>query len=160
VTPDEPVLLNIFVYGTLKRGQRNHERFCRRALATREATVRGWLYELPYGYPALVVPEEEVWVTGTRDYLSDAQEQHRATPRSEASSLRPTVYGEVLTFDDTAERLPLIDGLEGFRPGEESLYERVLVPATLLNTSTVVMVWTYAVESAVGLYLPAGRWPP
>jgi hypothetical protein len=29
-----------------------------------------------------------------------------------------------------------------------------------LGMSTIVMVWTYAVESAVGLYLPAGRWPP
>jgi gamma-glutamylcyclotransferase (GGCT)/AIG2-like uncharacterized protein YtfP len=160
VTFGEPTRLDVFVYGTLKWGQRNHARFCEGALAVREAAVRGWLYDLPFDFPALVVPEEEVWATGTKDYLSDAEKQHRATPGSEATSLRPTVHGEILTFDDPAERLPSIDGLEGFRPGEESFYRRVLVPATLVDTSTVVMAWTYAVESAGGIYLPAGRWPP
>jgi gamma-glutamylcyclotransferase (GGCT)/AIG2-like uncharacterized protein YtfP len=160
VTFAEPALLDVFVYGTLKRGQRNHEDFCRGALAVREATVRGWLYDLPFGFPALIVPEVEVWNTGTKDYLSDSETQHRANPESEASSLHPTVHGELVTFDDPAERLPSIDGLEGFRPGEDSFYRRVLVPATLVDTSTVVMAWTYAVESAGGVYLPAGRWPP
>jgi gamma-glutamylcyclotransferase (GGCT)/AIG2-like uncharacterized protein YtfP len=65
VTFEKPVLFDIFVYGTLKRGQRNHERFCRGALAAREASVRGRLYDLPYGYPALVVPKGDVQATGT-----------------------------------------------------------------------------------------------
>jgi gamma-glutamylcyclotransferase (GGCT)/AIG2-like uncharacterized protein YtfP len=129
-------------------------------ISAREATVRGHLYDLPFGFPAAVVPEEEVRAVGTRDYLSDAGKQHRAAPGSAASSPCPKVHGELLSFDDPAERLPSIDGLEGFRPGEKSFYRRVLVPATLVDTSTVVMAWTYAVESADGVYLPAGRWPP
>lgn len=97
---------------------------------------------------------------GTRDYLSDAEKQHRKTTGSVASSPRPKVHGELLSFDDPEKRLPDLDTLEGFRPGESGFYRRVLVPATLVDTSTVVMAWTYVVESAGGVYLPAGRWPP
>ncbi|MBW1987856.1 MAG: gamma-glutamylcyclotransferase, partial [Deltaproteobacteria bacterium] len=43
----------LFVYGTLKRGCWNHERFCRGVLSVEEAVVRGRLYELPSGIPVL-----------------------------------------------------------------------------------------------------------
>jgi gamma-glutamylcyclotransferase (GGCT)/AIG2-like uncharacterized protein YtfP len=160
VTLEKPVLLDVFVYGTLKRGQRNHERFCREALAVREATVRGWLYDLPLGFPALVVPKEDVQATGTTDYLFDARSRsHAQTGSQEVSPDWDTVYGELLTFDDPEKRLPNLDALEGFRPGESGFYRRVLVPATLTEASTTVMAWTYTVDSTSGTYLPEGRWP-
>ncbi len=96
--------LNLFVYGTLKRGQSNHERFCRGLISVQEATVRGCLY-------------------------------------------------------DPEERLPILDDLEGFRPGEKSFYRRVLIPTTLLETGATVPAWAYALRSASGLYLRGGRWP-
>ncbi|MCA1848734.1 MAG: gamma-glutamylcyclotransferase, partial [Actinobacteria bacterium] len=65
----------MFFYGTLKRGHANHDLFCRGYLRVEEATVRGRLYDLPSGYPALVVPEEDVHATGTADPLEDASEQ-------------------------------------------------------------------------------------
>ena len=34
--------------------------------------MRGRLYDLPFGFPALVVPQEDVRVTGTAEYLADA----------------------------------------------------------------------------------------
>ncbi len=83
--------LNVFVYGTLKRGERNNERFCRGVLALREATVRGRLYELPYSVPALVVPEEDVLAMGTTDYSADAKTQNRARSEPQESSLGPTL---------------------------------------------------------------------
>jgi gamma-glutamylcyclotransferase (GGCT)/AIG2-like uncharacterized protein YtfP len=160
VTLEESVLLDVFVYGTLKRGQRNHERFCRGALAMRYATVRGRLYDLPFGFPALVVPNEDVQATGTRKYLSDARARSQAqTGPQEVSPDWDMVYGELLTFDDPEKRLPNLDALEGFRPGESGFYRRVLVPATLAEASTTVMAWTYAVDSTSGTYLPEGRWP-
>jgi gamma-glutamylcyclotransferase (GGCT)/AIG2-like uncharacterized protein YtfP len=160
VTFEKPALLDIFVYGTLKRGQRNHQRFCRGALAAREATVRGRLYDLPLGFPALVVPEEDVQATGTGEYLSDAKARsHAHTAPKEVSPAWDAVYGELLTFDDPEKRLPDLDALEGFRPGEEGFYRRILVPATLAQTGEAVPAWTYAVESASGVYLPGGRWP-
>ena len=49
----------MFFYGTLKRGHANHDLYCRGYLHALEATVRGRLYHLPSGYPALVVPEDD-----------------------------------------------------------------------------------------------------
>jgi gamma-glutamylcyclotransferase (GGCT)/AIG2-like uncharacterized protein YtfP len=43
----------LFVYGTLKRGQSNHARV-RSALRIVPATVRGLLFGLDEGYPALI----------------------------------------------------------------------------------------------------------
>jgi gamma-glutamylcyclotransferase (GGCT)/AIG2-like uncharacterized protein YtfP len=159
-TPTQPAQLRVFVYGTLKRGQSNHERFCRGLKAAQEATVQGRLYDLPYGFPALVVPETNIRATGTTDYLADTDTQNRTQARPQESSPGwNTVYGELLVFDDPAERLPVLDDLEGFRPGEESFYKRVLVPTTLAETEMTTLAWTYVVESASGLYLPGGRWP-
>ena len=160
MTLEEPVRLDVFVYGTLKRGQRNHERFCRGALAMREATVRGRLYAPPFGFPALVVPKEDVQTTGTGDYLFDAKARSQAQTRpQEVSPDWDMVYGELLTFDDPEKRLQDLDALEGFRPGESGLYRRVLVPATLAEAGTTVLAWTYVVDSTSGTYLPEGRWP-
>ena len=154
----EPTRLNVFVYGTLKRGERNHQRFCRGVLAVREATVRGRLYELPYGVPALVVPEGDVLATGTTDYSADAKTQNRAQSESQESSLGPTVHGELFAFDDPEERLPALDLLEGFDPADASSpYRRVLVPVE--TTGGPVLAWAYVVERSSGVYLPGGRWP-
>ena len=158
--PSEPAHLRVFVYGTLKRGQANHERFCRGLLSAREATVRGRLYDLPFGFPALVVPGEDVYATGTTDYLADAAEQHntRAKPLAPLPD-RDLVHGELLTFDDPVERLPALDSLEGFRPAENSFYRRILITAVLEKTGEGVLSWVYAIESPSGVYLPGGRWP-
>jgi gamma-glutamylcyclotransferase (GGCT)/AIG2-like uncharacterized protein YtfP len=152
--------LNLFVYGTLKRGQRNHERFCQDLDTAQEATVRGRLYELPYGFPALVVPEADVLASGTANYLADVKTQNHTQARPQGSLLGwDTIYGELFTFDDPEERLPAFDDLEGFRPGEKGLYERVLVPATLSETNTTLPAWVFTVECPSGIYLPRGCWP-
>ncbi len=98
---------------------------------------------------------------GTTHYLADAETQSRirADPQ-ESSRGCDTVHGELFSFDDPEERLPAFDDLEGFRPGEESLYERVLIPATVARTGTTVLAWAYVVDSTSGVHLPGGRWPP
>lgn len=160
MTEVEPTRLGIFVYGTLKRGQRNHDRFCRGVLTVVEATVRGRLYGLPLGFPALVVPQEDVTATGTTNYLADTEKQRNA--RFSPTTPLPgwdAVQGEVLTFHDPGERLPALDSLEDFRPGDKGFYERVLIPATLVKTGETVPAWAYAIESADSVYLPGGLWP-
>lgn len=98
--------------------------------------------------------------TGTKAYLTDVERQHHTPP---GPGTPPpgwdAVHGELLSFDDPEDRLPALDGLEGFRPGEKSFYERVLIPTTLAETGTTVLAWAYAIESASGTYLPGGRWP-
>ena len=81
--PDEPLkentrgMLRIFVYGTLKRGFWNHDRFCRGVLDIREAVVRGRLYEMQSGIPVLQVPDGDVLAHGTSDASADVATQAR-----------------------------------------------------------------------------------
>jgi gamma-glutamylcyclotransferase (GGCT)/AIG2-like uncharacterized protein YtfP len=152
-------LLTLFFYGTLKRGHANHDRFCRGYLRVEEATVRGRLYDLPLGYPALVVPEEDVRAVGTADPIHDASEQQTLEPRAERQPDGPRVSGELFTFDDPEARLPALDRLEGFDPGGPSPYRRVLIPVET-SDGAGVLAWAYVVEKSSGTYLPGGRWPP
>lgn len=162
------IMLNLFVYGTLKRGCRNHQDFCRGFVEVREASVRGRLYQGP-GYPVLEVPEGDILAQGTADPLADAATQARLSHRVQAGLRQPpegatgetcdTVYGELFTFDDPRTRLPSIDRLEGFHPGGRSLYRRVLVPASVDGLRQPA--WVYAVENLdIGRrWIASGRWP-
>ncbi len=153
----DPVL--VFVYGTLKRGERNHDAYCGRAVSVEKATVRGRLYGLPAGYPALVVPEHDVRAVGTADPTRDAAE----ASQHPAPDTRPTgtssVYGELLAFDDPQVRLPALDALEEFVPGDPSSpYRRALIPAFTENGATR-LAWAYVAKEKAGRHLPSGRWP-
>ena len=157
----KPPRLTLFVYGTLKKGHSNHDHFCRGVLDVREATARGRLYDLPFGFPALVVPKEDVRAEGTSDYPTDAWESG-PSPGLCIPKAHPgwdVIHGEILTFGDPGERLPSPDGLEGYRPEEPSLYRRILIPAVPSGAKRAVLAWAYAVGSASGVHLPGGRWP-
>ena len=152
--------LVMFFYGTLKRGERNCERFCGGALRVEEGAVRGEVYDLPFGYPALVVPGESIHAIGTGDYARDAEEQwlfgRGPVPLMEG----PRVFGEIFAFDDPKSRLPAIDGLEGFDPTDAANhYRRVLLPVET-NGCSGLLAWAYVVEESSGTRLPKGRWPP
>jgi gamma-glutamylcyclotransferase (GGCT)/AIG2-like uncharacterized protein YtfP len=152
--------LVMFFYGTLKRGERNHEHYCGGALRVEEGAVRGDLFDVHLGYPALVVPEESICAFGTGDYRSDAEE-HQRLDRGRAPLLEGSrVFGEIFAFDDPESRLPAIDLLEGFDPADtSSLYRRVLLPVET-NEGSDLLAWAYAVEQSSGSHLPGGRWPP
>ena len=154
-------MLITFFYGTLKRGGRNHERYCSGALRVEEATVRGELYDLPlFGYPALVVPEESIRAYGTGYPARDAEDQVRLSREALAPLEGPRVFGEIFFFDDAGSRLPAIDSLEGFDPADASShYRRVLLPAET-DKGSVLLAWAYAVKKSSGVYLPGGVWPP
>ena len=67
----------------LKKGFRNHDRFCGNAISIEPATVNGKLYDTGWGFPAM--------------QLSD--------------DLDDIVHGEIVTLPEAA--LPAIDRLEG-----------------------------------------------
>ena len=154
-------LLKLFVYGTLKRGFWNHDRFCRGVLTVDDAVVvHGRLFETSSGIPVLLVPEEDILAVGTTDPLADmARQAHFAArmhdpeptpdwlPRKGTGAPWGPVYGELLTFNDPETRLPAIDRLEGFHPAGLCLYRRVLVP-----------VRTNGVELPAWLYVVGDRW--
>ena len=168
IIPGTIRMLKLFVYGTLKRGYRNHDTYCQGALEIREAQVCGRLYDGP-GFPVLEVPDEDVLACGTADALADAATQRRLSERAGkdpgptrkdgATPGWDTVYGEMFTFDDPETRLPAIDRLEGFRPAGSSLYRRVLVPAVVGSVRD--LAWVYTLE-AMGIKhrrIPSGLWP-
>ena len=77
---NEGLEFRMFVYGTLKRGFDNHRRFCEGVLSVEEGWLRGRLYQLPAGYPALVIPERDVLADGTADPLHDAAMDEHVLP--------------------------------------------------------------------------------
>ena len=150
-------MLRLFVYGTLKRGFWNHDRFCQGVLTVEDAVVRGRLFETSSGIPVLEVPEEDILAVGTTNPLADVATQAHVTARMSNSEPTPdrlpnkgtgapwgSVYGELLAFDDPESRLPAIDRLEGFHPGGPCLYRRVLVPVRVNGGE--FPAWLYVVE--------------
>ncbi|GHG52863.1 gamma-glutamylcyclotransferase family protein [Streptomyces griseocarneus] len=130
--------LPVFVYGTLRPGRRNHDRFLRgRTVAEVPATLRGAvLYEGP-GYPyAVAAPAGEV--------------------RGELITVAPEAYDEVLAA---------LDELEGHRPGDpRNLYERVVCEVAVEGGGTV-RGWVYVAAErwarrlrAEGRTVPGGDW--
>lgn len=150
---------DMFFYGTLKRGQRNHS-YCHGALTVRYATVQGSLYDLPAGYPALVVYDQDILAVGTADHLRDAgQSSRRSHPPERPPLEQPVVFGELYTFNDAEERLPALDRLEGFVPQDPSSpYRRVLIPART-DDGHATLAWSYVAKRPAGRHLPDGRWP-
>ncbi len=141
---------SVFVYGTLKRGFANHDRFCRDAIDIQPATVWGRLYDLG-AYPALEVPEEFILAHGTSDPLADAATQARHAAHMPASALTPPppgdwdlIHSELITFLDPTRNLPPLDYLEGFRPDSSSLYRRVLIHTVLVTRPC--FCWCYVVD--------------
>lgn len=141
---DRPeALLRLFVYGTLRRGYQNHQRFCSQTLSIEPAVVWGRLYHLQAGFPALEVSEASILAWGTDNPLADA---HRQQEMDRPIFVRPSgdwdlINGEIITFSNPQTDIPPIDQLEGFGPNRQSMYQRVMVAARCCNASTAV--WIY-----------------
>jgi len=138
--------LRIFVYGTLRAGQINHDRFCRGALYIEDAAVWGKLHELPSRIPVLQVPDRSIIATGTSDPLADVATQERFSENPAADTTCDEtcwrmIRGELVTFPDPRLSLPPIDRLEGFHIGLPSLYRRVLVP--VMRDDRWTTAWCY-----------------
>ena len=137
--------IQLFVYGTLKRGFHNH-RFCAQARDIQPAWTWGRLYDLRAGYPALEVPDDQILALGTDDPVRDA----RCAQQTPPDPLTPEgdwdrAQGELVTLADADRELPPIDRLEGFSPVrayDANLYLRVLVPVWT-EDGEVVAAWTY-----------------
>lgn len=135
-----------FVYGTLKRGYWNHDRFCSDAIHIEEAEVWGRLYELPSGIPVLQVPDNYILAAGSLDPLTDIATQESFLDRMDVATDCEKdwrmICGELIVFPDARLSLPPIDRLEGFRPGLPSLYNRVLVPV-MVDDNSLIPAWCY-----------------
>ena len=131
--PNKPVI-RVAVYGTLKRGGPNHDRYMTGYLSVEETVLRGRLRWLSPGIPMLEVPPEDILAVGTTNYLADAALQASLTAELAGhphQEIPPDPWdlipAEVFTFDDPETRMPPLDRLEGFRPGGRSLYRRIVI---------------------------------
>ena len=155
--------LRLFVYGTLKKGFWNFDRFCTRAISIEPATTWGRLYQLPAGFPALEVPESSVLATGTVDPLADTRTQNiielaeNAMPRPEGDW--DLVHGELMTFVNPGFDLPPIDRLEAFDPNGRCVYKRVLV--AVKTNDLIRPVWLYHYHLGHNMErIASGLWYP
>jgi gamma-glutamylcyclotransferase (GGCT)/AIG2-like uncharacterized protein YtfP len=167
-------MLMIYVYGTLKHGFWNHDRYCKGVVEVTEGEVLGRLFELATGIPILEVPDNLVLAEGTRDPRGDARLQREAAGESWEGLLSPPdepshtpeygwgrVKGEIMHFNDPLLRLPPMDHLEGYKPGDACHCRRLLYPAR--SGGCLVPVWLYAGDAARARVprfpLRSGRWP-
>jgi gamma-glutamylcyclotransferase (GGCT)/AIG2-like uncharacterized protein YtfP len=127
--------LQIFVYGTLKPGEVNYERYCQgRILHAQAAIMIGQLYALPLGYPAM-------------------------------TSGNAPVYGFLLAFADPALLVHLdeLEDYDSNRPAEQNEYIRVTAEAFDLNYQSLGQAWVYQMERSLvhklgGILLAEGTW--
>jgi gamma-glutamylcyclotransferase (GGCT)/AIG2-like uncharacterized protein YtfP len=126
---------SIFVYGTLKPGERYHDRYCgNQVVGSEPACVPGRLYHLSPGYPGLT--HEPGWVRGVL--------LHFDTP-------------EVLV------ELDELEGYTPGCSGTDNMYERTWEQIYRLDRTPLTWAWLYRMEpervaSLDGIWIPEGYW--
>lgn len=122
-------LLKVFVYGTLKPGGLYWYRFCEgKVLGTQPAKVRGQLYQLEAGYPALLPGWEGEGANAAREVWA---------------------HGFVLTLADP-DALEGLDQLEGYQEGRapgHNEYQRVRTEVRLLPEDSPCEAWIYIMSA-------------
>ncbi|UZP68501.1 gamma-glutamylcyclotransferase [Desulfovibrio mangrovi] len=138
----------LFVYGTLKLGGDNHDRYCRDAVAITPALLKGRIVERPEGYPTLFVPPDLIMAYGSTAYEMDADLCGSSVPShmSPPQYLKPClpwghVFGHVLLFHKARPYMEHLDMLEDFFLDRPCMYERVLVP--VWSIGDLLSCWTY-----------------
>jgi gamma-glutamylcyclotransferase (GGCT)/AIG2-like uncharacterized protein YtfP len=99
--------MKFFVYGTLRRGQSNHQVIVHWVKSVQPASIKGELYHLPYGYPAVTQGNGTV---------------HGELMEFESPSMALAAMDE-------------LEGYYG--EGQDNLYDRVTTTAQLSNGSFV-----------------------
>lgn len=150
--------ISILCYGSLMSGHWNSH-YCRNAANIEPATVCGRIYQLPPGYPALVVPPENIIARGTNSPVRDAKTQfeHNLTkPEFRIQTGWREVHGEMVVFNNPDRDVPPIDRLES----HPRYYERVLLPIRQAN-GIIVAAWVYIMYRIPtgSISLKSGRWP-
>ncbi|MBO1346407.1 MAG: gamma-glutamylcyclotransferase [Hormoscilla sp. GUM202] len=128
--------LKFFVYGTLKPGEVNYERYCAgKVVASQRAIAMGLLFALPMGFPAMIPGKQPV-------------------------------HGFLLTFNDptilpTFDELEDYHGDD--RPEGVNLYNRIQIEVFQSDGLSLGLAWAYLmtpeqVQQFGGELLPDGCW--
>ena len=127
--------MRVFVYGTLKPGESNYQRYCMgKVLEARRAIAIGQLFALPLGYPAMTLGESPV-------------------------------QGFLLSFPDSTilSHLDWLEDYKPHRPAAENEYIRQEIETYSLAFAPLGLAWIYLmtseqIRSCGGVLLPNGWW--
>jgi gamma-glutamylcyclotransferase (GGCT)/AIG2-like uncharacterized protein YtfP len=127
--------VRVFVYGTLKPGEVNYQRYCAgKVVSAEKATTLGQLFALPMGYPAMTTGES-------------------------------TVHGYLLSFADLGilDALDELEDYQPEGEMSENLYNRLEVEVKNSLGLSLGWAWVYLmnpakVEMLKGVHLPNGWW--
>jgi gamma-glutamylcyclotransferase (GGCT)/AIG2-like uncharacterized protein YtfP len=128
-------LIHIFVYGTLKPGERNYQRYCAsRVIQEQAAIAQGQLFDLSLGYPAM--REGEGYVCGVILSFTDA-----------------SIFADLDPLED----------YQPHRPPEQNEYQRQKIQTFCPDGEPLKVAWIYLMNTAKiqqynGVYLPDGNW--
>ncbi|MGL4622272.1 gamma-glutamylcyclotransferase family protein [Chroococcidiopsis sp.] len=133
MTNDE--IIKVFVYGTLKPGEANYQRYCADyVVAAREAIALGQLFDLPFGYPAM-------------------------TPGCFK------VYGVLLSFanPEILQQVDWLEDYDPQRAIAENEYYRQQIEVYDTSLAPIDRAWTYLmtpeqVRAFGGVFLPDSWW--
>lgn len=127
--------IKVFVYGTLKPGELYHAEYCQgRVVASCEAIVKGKLFDLLLGYPAMTAGSD--WVYGFLFTFADRN--------------------VLKTLDELEDFNP-------DRPIAENDYQRREIEVFDLQQRSLGFAWAYLmsrsqVQRLGGTWLPSGVW--
>lgn len=127
-------MVKVFVYGTLKPGECNYQRYCTGVVEEKCAIALGQLFSLPFGYPAMTSGNSPVH--GFLLSFTDAR---------------------------ILAQLDLLEDYDPQRPVTENEYYRQLIEVYDEALTSLGNAWAYLmtpaqVNSFGGVPLPSGRW--
>lgn len=129
-------LIRVFVYGTLKPGEYNYQRYCQQQVVQTETAIAlGQLFQLPMGYPAMVLGEG-------------------------------VVQGIILSFPDSSilPALDQLEDYDPQRPPEQNEYQRQQIQTYNGDHQPLKQAWAYtmtlqSVQRFKGArIIPTGCW--
>lgn len=128
-------ILNIFVYGTLQPGEYYYPKYCAgKIIGSCQAIAHGNLYDLPLGYPAMIIGNGIVH--GYRLSFNDIS---------------------------ILNALDELEDYDPNRPDYENEYQREQVEIFTLSGNSLGVAWAYLMDSERvnhlgGRYLADGKW--
>lgn len=128
-------MVKVFVYGTLKPGEENYQRYCAgKVVETTKAIAQGKLFALPMGYPAM-------------------------TPGNSP------VHGYLLSLTnlDVLKALDELEDYHPTRAASENLYNRKQIETYNPQGNLLGCAWVYIMTQELalqlrGVHLPNGWW--
>jgi gamma-glutamylcyclotransferase (GGCT)/AIG2-like uncharacterized protein YtfP len=137
-------MLNVFVYGTLKPGEKNYSVCARSVVTSQPAIAEGRLYALPFGYPAMTLEAGTVYGV--------------------VLSFADVTILEILDAFERHDPIEFYDYIPG-QSLEQNEYDRQEITVYDLARRSLGRAWSYTmtkeqVQQLDGTLLPGGQWHP